>query len=163
VALVFAGGGGATPPKTGRIVPGQSIAGVRLGMSVSAVIRRWGQPNIKCGRGGDGRFYCGWFFPGSHSAANGFISIAATRASGPVVMVQTDYRGWRTPQGIGVGSTKAALIAASGDTLVPGHVGGLPMFGLKTPTAGGKNIWTWFGVRSKVINVTLSYRNSAPL
>lgn len=168
-AAALAGAAAGALPRRALVVPGHSLAGVRLGMSIAQVERLWGAPNLPCGSGFDGRYYCGWYPPGAKTA-NGIdrmVTIASKRPGAPVVLVDDSfYPGWKTARGIGVGSKKGALLRAYGKALVAGHVGGAPMLGLKT-VVGGRNVWTWFKLSARdhttIIEIVLTPRRVAPL
>jgi hypothetical protein len=111
---VSAGVGAASPPATGRIVEGRSMAGLALGTPVSVARRAWG---LTCG---------GRLGPGQASGSCGGVR----RAGGDTYIVTLSYNqlgrvdavtgsdpGWTTSRGIGPGSPLRRLRAVYGHRL----------------------------------------------
>jgi hypothetical protein len=102
-------------PKTTAIVPGVSIAGVKLDMTKAQVFAKWGSTS-KCPGGG----FCEWDGPGKAgqteratvSFVNGKVSQIAIQAatSGSELKFKPGVLSkWHTAKGIALGSKKAAV------------------------------------------------------
>ncbi|HEX5468692.1 MAG TPA: hypothetical protein VFW80_06570 [Gaiellaceae bacterium] len=87
------------PPKTGELVPGESLAGVRLGMTKNEVLAAWGKRHGVC-RGCEQET---WYFNYEpfHPEGSG---VAFER--GRVVRAFTIWQpaGWKTPEGLVLGA-----------------------------------------------------------
>lgn len=88
-----------SPPKRGEFVPGQSLAGVRLGMTKQQVLRTWGKRHGVCRS-------CPretWYFNYQPFTPEG-SGVVLQR--GLVVHLFTVWRpaGWRTPEGLVLGA-----------------------------------------------------------
>jgi hypothetical protein len=93
------------PPRTGELVPGSSLGGVRLGMTKAEVLATWGKRHGVC-RG------CPeptWYFNYQPFEPQG---TGVTFDHGRVAQAFTVWRpvGWRTPEGLFLGA-KASDVA----------------------------------------------------
>ena len=116
LTLLLVPGALAKAPKQGTIEPGVGMAGVRLGQFAKVLNRG---PDRQFVRGHStrsfGRVYqfcfegdqCAWRVRGG-----GFFSITINTLKDRVIAMQTDARGWRTPEGIGRGSKASEVRAA---------------------------------------------------
>lgn len=105
LALVLAvaastGATAGTLPRAGVLVPGRSLAGVRLGDTPDSVRTRWGTRYRVCGQCA-GRT---WFFTYEHSTGDPFGAAVSFRG-GRVVALFTlgSPPGWRTREGLRLG------------------------------------------------------------
>jgi hypothetical protein len=101
-------------PKSTLIVPGVSIAGVKLGMTQTQVFHEWGHTG--CGHG-----VCTWTGPGDPAHAeratvtivnNGVIQIdinAGTTSGTSEKFKPGELSKWKTGKNIGLGSQKSAV------------------------------------------------------
>jgi hypothetical protein len=106
-------------PKVTTIVPGKSVAGVKLGMRLAVAKQTWG-PGSKCGAGaaGPGSTSCTWSATPNAQPDRG-PKLILLSIGGKVRAITVDggtggtaIKTFRTAKGIGVGSTLAALRAA---------------------------------------------------
>jgi hypothetical protein len=102
-ALAFAPAAGA-PPTVGELVPGESLAGVELGMTTGDVLAAWGDRHGVCRN-------CAaptWYFNLRPFAAEG-AGVVFRR--GRVAHVFTLWRppGWRTDDGLELGASASAV------------------------------------------------------
>ena len=83
------------PPRSGLFVPGESLGGVRLGMSESQVLRTWGEQHGVCKECESQT----WYFNYKPFQPQG---TGAIFDKGRVTRVFTVWRpsGWKTPQGL---------------------------------------------------------------
>lgn len=99
-ALVLAGSAAAALPKTGALVPGRSLGGLRLGESPSAVRGELGRSYGKC----RGCTHSTWYFTYQPFTQAG---LAVEFDRGRVSAVYTLWRpqGWYAPRGLRFGAT----------------------------------------------------------
>jgi hypothetical protein len=102
-AAVLAAGAGAAPPRTGILVPGLSLGGVRLGDTQDAVRARWGVHGVCTG--------CArptWYFTYRPFTQQG---VGVEFRGGRVVALYTLWQpvGWRTASGVALGMPKWRL------------------------------------------------------
>ena len=106
----------AKAPKQATIEPGVGMAGVRLGQ-FAKVVNRGPDDQVVRGRRlrGFGRVHrfcfegdqCAWKVRGG-----GFLTVALNTLEDEVIALSTNARGWRTPEGVGRGSTAGEVRAA---------------------------------------------------
>ena len=98
-----------SPPRSGTLVPGKTLGGVRLGMTRSEVRRAWGGRFGVC-RGCPDETWYYTYRPRKPQGAG--ISFRGGR----VVAVFTHWapRGWRTTSGVAIGDSVARLVARHG-------------------------------------------------
>lgn len=102
VAAALALPAGSTPPSDGVFVPGQSLGGVRLGMTEAEVLDAWGPEHGVCTD-------CDattWYFNSVPFAPEG---AGAIFAKGVAVQLFTVWKpsGWHTPDGLELGAPEA--------------------------------------------------------
>ncbi len=102
VAAALALPAGSTPPSDGVFVPGQSLGGVRLGMTQAEVLDAWGPEHGVCTD-------CDattWYFNSVPFAPEG---AGAIFAEGVAVQLFTVWKpsGWHTPDGLELGAPEA--------------------------------------------------------
>ncbi len=147
-------------PKTKTVVAGKSVAGVKLGSSLTAAKAAWGAGS-KCGKGATPQptTQCTWSTtPGKSPDLGAKLTIVA--AKGKVVAItiangtggtKAGIKAFRTTKGIGVGATVAATRKA------------FPALGLLsgTPSAAnadlgsGKTVTSFFFVNDKLDSLTV--------
>ena len=90
-----------TLPHTGVLVPGRSLAGVRLGDTATTVARRWGPAHDVCGVCDERT----WLF---HYATDGTKGVAAVFHGDRVAALFTlgAPHGWRTADGLRLGEAR---------------------------------------------------------
>lgn len=103
-------------PSVKTIVAGKSVAGVKLGMSISAAKQKWGTGS-KCGAAamGPGSTQCTWATTGSGNSPKLILLFMGGKVRAITVDGGTGgaaIKAFKTPKGIGIGSTLAALQAA---------------------------------------------------
>src|SRR5262245_16107376 len=103
LALVLArstGAGAAAVPQHGVLVPGQSLAGVRLGDSESSVRARWGTRYRICG-------FCEkrtWYYTFEETTGEPLgVAVSFRRGRVGAVFTLGSPTGWRTPEGLRLG------------------------------------------------------------
>ncbi len=100
-------------PKTRLIVPGTSIAGVKIGMNKTQVFHEWGSTSCIPGR-------CTWQGPGNPSRAERAtvsffkgkviqIDINAATSGNNLKFTPGQLSKWKTGKNVGLGSTRAAV------------------------------------------------------
>ena len=117
VALVATSSATAALPRAGLIVPGRSIAGLRLGVTARAARKAWGIP-AQCGTAA-GVHYCRY---ATARPLSGFVSFVLTRGRVSSISLEAAYNpttkrfvetgplaSFRTAKGIRIGSTAAAV------------------------------------------------------
>jgi hypothetical protein len=102
--LVVAVPAGAEPPARGKFVPGQSLGGVRLGMTGAEVTKAWGERHGVC-RGCPEKT---WYFNYIPFTPQG---TGVVFRQGRVVHAFTLWRpsGWRTPEGLTLGAPSSEV------------------------------------------------------
>jgi hypothetical protein len=110
-SLLLAGGStAAEPPTGGTFTPGQSLAGVELGMTRAQVLEAWGQRHGECG---DCR-QTTWYFNESPFQPEG---VGVVFRGGRVVHAFTVWKpeGWSTPEGLELGQQAGEIGATYGE------------------------------------------------
>jgi hypothetical protein len=130
-------------PKVTTVVVGKSVAGVKLGMTLTAAKQKWGAGS-KCGAAaaGPGATQCTW----SNSSSPNGAKLILLGIGGKVRAIVVDggpggaaIEAFRTTKGIGIGSTTAALKAA--------HPGLANTLGPDNPSLGSGATMTSFYVK----------------
>jgi hypothetical protein len=113
-ALVLAPAAAAALPQQGSLVPGRSLAGVRLGESAAAVRAALGGGYGVC----QGCARTTWYFTYKAFDQQG-LAVELSRG-GRVSAVYTLWQpaGWRTPHGLQLGAVQAQVTKLAG-TLIP--------------------------------------------
>lgn len=107
LALAFAsalaassGSAAASLPRNGVLVPGKSLAGVRLGDSEARVRATWGTRDWSCGR-------CAartWYYTYERATGEPFgVGVSFRRGRVTAVFTLGSPRGWRTREGLRLG------------------------------------------------------------
>jgi hypothetical protein len=105
VALALVLAASSTParaslPRHGVLVPGQSLAGVRLGATPAAVRARWGRDYSVCDRCGEPT----WYFTYEHSTGEPLgAGVSFRRGRASAIFTLGAPRGWRTREGLRLG------------------------------------------------------------
>ena len=101
---------GAEPPTGGTFTPGQSMAGVELGMTRAQVLEAWGQRHGECR---DCRQPT-WYFNESPFQPEG---VGVVFRNGRVVHAFTVWKpaGWSTPEGLELGQQAGEIGATYGE------------------------------------------------
>jgi len=109
-ALVVGSSAAAEPPTGGTFTPGQSLAGVELGMTRAQVLETWGQRHGECR---DCRQPT-WYFNESPFQPEG---MGVVFSSGRVVHAFTVWKpvGWSTPEGLELGQQAGEIGATYGE------------------------------------------------
>jgi hypothetical protein len=109
VALALAGSDAATAPQRGLLVPGESLGGVRIGMTKVQVQREWGDRFGVCR---DCR-HTTWYFNYRPFTPEGLgVVFERRRVTHVFTLWQPD--GWRTPEGLRVGEPAAEIARTYG-------------------------------------------------
>jgi hypothetical protein len=109
LALLAAAPAGAAPPRAGVLVPGQTLGGIRLGMTPSQVRAAWGADYGVC----RGCLERTWYFTYRRNEPQG---AGVSFRAGRVVAIFTHWapKGWRTDSGIRIGNPIAVVTARYG-------------------------------------------------
>jgi len=151
-ALVLALPAAGAPPKPGELVPGRSLAGVRIGMTQEQVLRAWGKRHGVCRKCLDRT----WYFNYRPFTPEG-AGVVFRR--GRVVHVFTVWRpsGWQTREGLALGGP------ASEVSRVYGSLDRRPCTGYYALLKPGKRVETAFYIfRDKVWGFGLILKNASP-
>jgi hypothetical protein len=103
-------------PSVTTIVTGKSVAGVKLGMTLTSAKQKWGAGS-KCGAGafGPGAKQCTWSVTSSPQSSKLILLAIGGKVRSIVVDGGTggaDIKAFKTAKGIGIGSSLGALKAA---------------------------------------------------
>jgi hypothetical protein len=106
---VMAGSGAGAAPERGLFAPGESLGGVRIGMTKADVLRRWGE---RFGRCRDCE-HTTWYFNDRPFLPDGVgVAFERSRVSHVFTVWQPD--GWRTPEGLVLGDPAADIARTYG-------------------------------------------------
>lgn len=97
-------------PTEGVLVPGQSLGGIRVGMTKTAVRSTWGRDFGRCRS-------CGletWYFTYREFQPEG-AAVAFERGRVQLIYTLWQPSGWRTSRGLALGAAEADLTGAVGD------------------------------------------------
>jgi hypothetical protein len=142
----------AAPPRQAEFVPGQSLAGVRVGMTPAQVLRAWGKRHGVCRICPDRT----WYFNYRPFTPEG-AGVVFRR--GRVVHVFTVWRpsGWKTPEGLVLGAP------ASDVSRMYGSLDRRPCTSYHALLRPGKRVESVFYVfRDKVWGFGLILKNASP-
>ena len=90
----------ASLPRAGVLVPGKSLAGVRLGDSPERVRARWGTGYRTCGQCAQRT----WYFTYERATGEPFgVGVSFRRGSVSAIFTLGSPRGWRTSEGLRLG------------------------------------------------------------
>jgi hypothetical protein len=109
VVLAVAGSDAGTAPQRGLFVPGESLGGVRLGLSKAAVERIWGSNFGRC----RGCPRATWYFNYQPFLPEG-VGVAFERGRVTHVFTVWQPDGWRTPEGLRLGDPAADIARTYG-------------------------------------------------
>lgn len=103
-------------PSVKTIVTGKSVAGVKLGMTLSAAKKKWGAGS-KCGAGafGPGASQCTWSVTSSPQSPKLILLAIGGKVRAISIDGGTggaDIKAFKTSKGVGIGSSLSALKAA---------------------------------------------------
>jgi hypothetical protein len=109
-AVVVGVSAGAEPPTGGPFTPGQSLAGVELGMTRAQVLETWGRRHGECRDCGETT----WYFNESPFQPEG---AGVVFRNGRVVHAFTVWKpaGWSTPEGLELGQRAGEIGATYGE------------------------------------------------
>ena len=109
VQLTAAGAAGAPPPERGLFEPGESLGGVRIGMTKDEVTRAWGGRFGRCRNCEHATWYFNYrpFLPDGAG-----VAFERSRVSHVFTVWQPD--GWRTPEGLSLGDPAADIARTYG-------------------------------------------------
>jgi hypothetical protein len=116
VVLALPAGASALPSK-GRIVPGVSMGGLKIGMTLTQAKKAWGRPTTcNLWKNGDGKWEgsCQW---GRHQAVRATIALFAGRVNYMAIEKHGSYPKWKTASGVRLGSSLLKLETAYGTAL----------------------------------------------
>jgi hypothetical protein len=132
--LVIVAPAGAAPPRAGTFVPGESLGGVRLGMTKADVRRVWGERHGICR---DCPVTTWYFNYGAFEPAGAGV---AFDRRGRVAHAFTLWqpRGWRTPEGLVLGAAAAEITLEYGTLTRRQCVG---YHALLAPTARAQSVY----------------------
>lgn len=109
VGVGVAGAGAGAAPERGLFAPGESLGGVRIGMTTAQVVSEWGTRFGRCRN-------CSrttWYFNYKPFQAEGVgVSFEGGRVSHVFTLWQPD--GWRTPEGLRIGEPAADIARTYG-------------------------------------------------
>jgi hypothetical protein len=108
-ALVLAAPAVAAPPARGVLVPGESLGGVRLGMTKAQVREAWGSAYGRC----RGCFLDTWYFNYRPFAPQG-AGVAFQRGRVSRVFTLWQPPGWRTTKGLALGASQGEVTRTYG-------------------------------------------------
>ena len=109
-SVFLVGSSAAEPPTGGTFTPGQSMAGVELGMTRAQVLEAWGQRHGEC----RGCRQTTWYFNENAFQPEG---VGVVFRGGRVVHAFTVWKpeGWSTPQGLVLGQQAGEIGATYGE------------------------------------------------
>jgi hypothetical protein len=109
VVVTLAGAGAAAPPERGLFVPGESLGGVRIGMTKADVEREWGDRFGVCRNCA----HTTWYFNYKPFLPEGLgVVFERRRVTHVFTLWQPD--GWRTPEGLQTGEPAAEIARTYG-------------------------------------------------
>jgi hypothetical protein len=103
-AVAIVPGSRATAPERGLFVPGESLGGVRVGMTKDAVKDVWGRRFGLC----RSCRHTTWYFNYRPFAPEG-VGVTFERGRASHVFTIWQPEGWRTPEGLDVGAPAVAI------------------------------------------------------
>jgi len=109
VALALAGSDAGTAPQRGLLVPGESLGGVRIGMTKAQVQRNWGDRFGVC----RDCLHTTWYFNYRAFAPEG-VGVVFERRRVTHIFTLWQPDGWRTPEGLRVGEPAAEIARTYG-------------------------------------------------
>ncbi len=98
-------------PENRVITPGVGVGVVQLGDPMAEAFAAWGVAPFCFDRGEGGGESCVWDSTVKRLAFGPYVAVN-TGDSGPITLMAIAKPGWKTKQGIGVGSTRAQTLAA---------------------------------------------------
>jgi hypothetical protein len=110
--LAMAASAGASPPAVGVVVPGQSLAGLRLGATEAQVRARWGSRHGRCR---DCRAPT-WYFNFRRFEPQG-AGVTFRRGRAVAVFTLWSPPDWRTNRGLAIGDPEARVAGLYGPLL----------------------------------------------
>ena len=147
-----AGAGAGAAPERGLFVPGESLGGVRVGMTKAEVVRAWGTRFGRCRNCGRAT----WYFNYRPFQADGVgASFEGGRVSHVFTLWQPD--GWRTPEDLRLGEPAADIARTYGplDRRECGHY-----YALVEP--GGRAQTAYYVFDNKVWGFALTVPDASP-
>lgn len=108
-ALALAGSEAAPAPERGLLIPGESLGGVRIGMTKSAVADTWGSRHGVCRNCS----HTTWYFNYKPFQPEG-VGVVFERGRVARVFTLWQPEGWRTPEGLRVGEPAAEVARTYG-------------------------------------------------
>jgi hypothetical protein len=109
VALALAGSDAASAPERGLFVPGESLGGVRVGMTRAAVVDAWGSRHGVC----RSCPHTTWYFNYKPFLPEG-VGVVFERGRVTHAFTVWQPEGWRTPEGLRVGEPAADIARTYG-------------------------------------------------
>jgi hypothetical protein len=109
VALALTGSDAVTAPERGLFVPGESLGGVRIGMTKAEVADAWGERHGVC----RSCPHTTWYFNYKPFLPEG-VGVVFERGGVTHVFTVWQPEGWRTPEGLSVGEPAADIARTYG-------------------------------------------------
>ena len=111
LVALLAGSANAKLPPNRVITPGVGVGVVQLGDPMAEASAAWGVAQFCADRGGNGGETCVWDSIAKGLAFGPYVAVN-TGDSGGITLIAVAKPGWKTKQGIGVGSTRTQTLAA---------------------------------------------------
>lgn len=108
-ALALTGSDAVTAPERGLLVPGESLGGVRIGMTRAAVTEVWGVRHGVC----RSCRHTTWYFNDKPFLPEG-VGVVLERGRVTHIFTLWQPEGWRTPEGLRVGEPAADIARTYG-------------------------------------------------